>query len=227
MRKFYRIAVLIVFFLFLTTYSPKNLNDELSQKSSFFKIQNIEVKNNKTIKKKEIITRLNHIYQKNIFFISKSEILEPIESIDFLDKITVKKKYPNTIIINIYETKPVAILFQNKKKYFLDNLSKLIVFDETKFSEIYPTVLGEGAENTFVQFFNELKNNDFAIDRIKNYYYFKINRWDLELANGQIIKFPPNITSQIIKQSSELLNHSDFKNYGVIDLRIHGKIVVE
>ena len=73
----------------------------------------------------------------------------------------------------------------------------------------------------------ELKNNDFAIDRIKNYYYFKINRWDLELANGKIIKFPPNITSQIIKQSSELLNHSDFKNYGVIDLRIHGKIVVE
>ena len=129
MRKFYRIAVLIVFFLFLTTYSPKNLNDELSQKSSFFKIQNIEVKNNKTIKKKEIITRLNHIYQKNIFFISKSEILEPIESIDFLDKITVKKKYPNTIIINIYETKPVAILFQNKnkaQKHQKDLLSLLI-----------------------------------------------------------------------------------------------------
>ena len=33
--------------------------------------------------------------------------------------------------------------------------------------------------------------------------------------------------AEAIQQSVELLTHKDFENYNVIDLRIHGKIVVE
>ena len=73
----------------------------------------------------------------------------------------------------------------------------------------------------------QLKNYDFKTERVKNYYYFQIDRWNLELYNGQIIKFPPVKIKEAIQQSIELLNHKDFNNYNIIDLRIHGKIVVE
>ena len=36
-----------------------------------------------------------------------------------------------------------------------------------------------------------------------------------------------NKTAEAIQQSVELLDRKDFKNYNVIDLRTHGKIVVE
>ena len=69
--------------------------------------------------------------------------------------------------------------------------------------------------------------NNFPKNRVKNYYYFQIGRWDLQLLNGLIIKFPPIKITEAIQQSVELLNRQDFENYNIIDLRIEGKIVVE
>ncbi len=72
-----------------------------------------------------------------------------------------------------------------------------------------------------------MKNYDFKTERVKNYYYFQIGRWDLQLDNNQIIKLPSNGTSEAIQQIGELLEREDFQKYNIIDLRINGKIVVE
>ena len=76
-------------------------------------------------------------------------------------------------------------------------------------------------------FFNHLGNNNFSTKQVKNFYYFPIGRWDLELLNNQVIKFPASKIPEAIQQSVELLARKDFGNYNIIDLRIHGKIVVE
>ena len=227
MKKLYRIVILLVVLTFLTTYSPKEFRVFSQKNNFFFEIQNIEVVNNHLIKESEIVEKLIQIYKKNILFIKRNDIEKPLKSIDFLDKIEVKKKYPNTIIIKIYETKPVAILFKKNDKYLLDSSSNLIPFNENMLIDSFPSVFGEGAELEFINFFNQLENNNFPKKRIKNFYYFQIGRWDLQLLNDQIIKFPPNKTTEAIQQSVELLTRKDFKNYNIVDLRIHGKIVVE
>ena len=91
----------------------------------------------------------------------------------------------------------------------------------------FPNVFGERAEQDFINFYNQLENNNFPKQRVKNFYYFQIGRWDLELLNNQIIKFPANKIPEAIQQSVELLARKDFGNYNIIDLRIYGKIVVE
>ena len=150
-----------------------------------------------------------------------------MKDIEFLKKIEVKKRYPNTLIVKIFETKPIAILFKNKTKYLLDNSSNLISFKENMNFNQLPGVFGDEAENNFVYFFNQLENNSFPINKIKNFYYFQIGRWDLQLLNNKIIKFPYNNTEDAIKESIELLDRKDFKNYNIIDLRVGGKIIVE
>ena len=90
-----------------------------------------------------------------------------------------------------------------------------------------PGIFGEGAENNFMNFLNQLEKNNFPNKQIKNFYYFQIGRWDLQLLNNKIIKLPPNNTDDAIKKSVELLNREDFKNYNIIDLRIDGKIIVK
>ena len=227
MKKLYRIILLLAAFIFLTTYNPNEFNAFPKKKNFFFKIQNIEIINNHLIRENEIVERLAHIYEKNILFIERNDVERPLKSIDFLEKIEVKKKYPNTIIIKVYETKPIAIIFKKSKKYLLDSSSNLITFKESMFIDDFPSVFGEGAEKNFVNFFNKLENNNFPKQRVKNYYYFQIGRWDIQLLDGQIIKFPSNKTTKAIWQSIELLNRKDFKNYNIIDLRIQGKVVVE
>ena len=227
MKKFYRIVLLLALFIFLTTYTPSGLNVFPKKTNLFFEIQNIEIVNNHIINKEEIDKKLANILGKNILFIKRNDLEKPLKSIDFLEKIEVKKKYPNTVIIKVYETKPIAIIFKKNKKYLLDSSSNLITFKESMFIDDFPSVFGEGAEKNFVNFFNKLENNNFPKQRVKNYYYFQIGRWDIQLLDGQIIKFPSNKTTKAIRQSIELLNRKDFKNYNIIDLRIQGKVVVE
>ena len=90
-----------------------------------------------------------------------------------------------------------------------------------------PSVFGEGAENHFVYFFNNLENNNFPIKDVKKFYFFQIGRWDLQLANDKMIKLPYDNIEDAIKKSIELLNRKDFQNYNIIDLRVDGKIIVE
>jgi len=227
MSKINKIILLLSIFIFLTTYSPKEIVFFKNSNIFFFKIKNIEIVNNEKISKSDITKKLKHIYKKNILFISNNEIQKPLKAINFLEKIEVKKKYPNTIIIKIFETQPIAILIKNNKKYILDTLSNLIAFDEKPTYKDLPNVFGKGAESDFINFFTQLKDGKFPRNKVKSYYYFQINRWDLKLFNGQIIKFPNNKRVEAIQQSVELLNRKDFKNYKVIDLRISGKIVAE
>ena len=227
MKKLYKIIILLIALIFLTTYSPNEFNVFPKKKNFFFKIQNIKIINNHLIEESKIIEKLTEIYEKNILFIERNDIERPLKSIDFLEKIEVKKKYPNTVIIKVYETKPIAILFKKNHKYILDSSSNLITFNENMFIDDFPSVFGKGAEQNFINFYNQLENNNFPKRRVKNFYYFKIGRWDLQLLNNQIIKFPANKITEAIQQSVELLVHRDFENYNIIDLRIHGKIVVE
>ena len=227
MKKFYRIILLLVVLIFLSTFNPKELGLIPKKNDDFFKIQNIEIKNNFLIKKSEVKEKLSNVYKKNIFFVKMADIEEPLKEVDFLEKIEVKRKYPNTVIIKIFETKAVAIFFRNKDKYLLDSSSNLISLNDNIHYNELPHVFGEGAENNFIYFFNQLKKNNFPNKEIKNFYYFQIGRWDLELLNNKIIKFPESNTEEAIKKSIELLNRKDFENYKIIDLRVDGKIIVE
>ena len=226
MKKLYRIILLLLIFSFLTTYSPKEIN-VLPNKSFFFKIENIEIINNYLISTNTIDEKMNKIYGKNILFIKRKDIQSLLSSIDFLKKIEVRKKYPDTIIIKVYETKLVAVLFKKDQKYLLDSSSNLIPFNTNDLLKNLPSVFGEGAEKNFINFFKKLEKNNFATKRIKNFYYFQIGRWDIQLLNDQKIKLPSNKTTEAIQQIIELLDREDFKKYKVIDLRINDKIIVE
>ena len=227
MKKLYRILLLIIVLIFLSTYNPSGFNLILQKNNTFLKIQKIEIVNNSLIKDSEIKEKLSKIYNKNIFLIKRKDIEDPLKEINFLEKIEVKKKYPNTIIVEIFETKPVAILYQNKAKYLLDSSSNLILFEDNENFNQLPTVFGEGAKNHFIHFFSQLENNNFPIENVKKFYFFQIGRWDLQLANDKLIKFPYGNMDDAIKKSIELLDRKDFENYNIIDLRIDGKIIVE
>ena len=227
MKKFYRIILLLALLIFLSTFNPTEFNLISKKNDTLFKIKNIEIKNNLLIDKNKIKEKLNNIYKKNIFFIRKKDIVDPIREIDFLEKVEVKKRYPNTIIIKVFETKPVAIIFKNKVKYLFDSSSNLISFEDiTNFNDL-PSVFGEDAEKNFIYFLNQLRKNNFPTKQIKNFYYFQIGRWDLQFLNNKIIKLPRNNTNEAIIKVVELLNRKDFKNYNIIDLRVDGKIIVE
>ncbi len=227
MKKFYKITIFFIILIILTTFNSKNLDLISKKKNGFFIVKNIKVVNNILINEKEIKDKLYYIYKKNIFFLNENNIKESLNNINYIDKIKVQKKYPDTIIVEVFETKIEAIIFKNKVKYFIDSSSNLIPFLEKFKSSQLPNVFGENAENYFIPFLNKLKKNSFPYKNIMNFYFFKIGRWDLQLLNNKVIKLPYNNTDEAIIKSIELLTRKDFSNYKIIDLRIDDKIIVE
>ena len=118
-------------------------------------------------------------------------------------------------------------MFKDKVKYFLDDSSNLVIFKENLIFDYLPTIFGNYAEKNFNDFLKQLKKYNFPYQKVKNYYYYQIGRWDLQLLDDKIIKFPHNNINGAIKKSVELLNREDFKNYKAIDLRIQDKIIEE
>ena len=227
MNKFYRIFLLLILLIFLSTFNPFDLNLLSPSRTSFFNIKIIEVENNTLISKEKIIKNLSNILDKNIFLIQKNEVKDPLKKLNFLKDDEVKKIYPNKIIIKVSETRPLAILLKNKKKFIIDSSSNLIPVKEKDNFKDLPQVFGEGAEINFLYFTNLLKKNNFPLKQVKIYYYFQIGRWDIQFINDKIIKLPYNNIDEAILKSIKLLEDKNFKIYNIIDLRVDGKIIVE
>ena len=150
MNKTYKIITLIFIFILFSSYNPNDLNSNTGEKKNFFLIKKIIINNTQLVNKSVIQERLNAMYKKNIFLIKRKYIQESLQKIDFLEKIEVKKKYPDTIIVSVIETKPIATIYKNQKKYFLDTSSNLIPFSEIKDIKNLPNVFGEGSQKHLV-----------------------------------------------------------------------------
>ena len=60
---------------------------------------------------------------------------------NFIEGFNIKKKYPNTLKIKIFEKKPIAILIVKKRKFYLSDKIDLIEFKNIKDFENLPLIL--------------------------------------------------------------------------------------
>ena len=116
-----RFLVALILLIFLSTY---NLHDNLGFNFKF-KIENIIVENNKILNKDTILKKLEFLYNTNLLQLKNHSIKDELNKIDFIESFIVKRIYPNTIKIKVFESVPVAILQEKKKNFFIRVREKL------------------------------------------------------------------------------------------------------
>ena len=215
-----RVVIAFILLILLTTISTK-------QKIIFsnFHVTKIEILNNILISEREIVKLLNPILDKNIIFLKNAEIEKLLLQNTFIESFNVKKKYPNTIKIKIFEKQPIAILFDKKKKYYLSKKIELIEFNNMKNFKNLPYVFGNKSE--FKVLYNNLAKIDFPFDKIKRYTLFGVNRWDLETIDNSTIRLPPKNYTKSLKNYLDLMNKKEFRKYKVFDYRINNQLILK
>ena len=108
MRK--RIVISLVLFFLLTTIISKQ-----KLLISKFNIKEIKIENNSIVKEKDIKKLLTPIYNENLLFLKNEDIERALIQNSFIHSFKVKKKYPSTLSIKIFEAKPIGILLNKKK----------------------------------------------------------------------------------------------------------------
>ena len=211
---------LITLFILLTTYTP-NFNFILS---SNLNIQQIKIENNSVIESDKIKKKLSFLYEENLFFLNINDIKENLNDEIFIESFSIKKIYPNKIKLIIVEKKPIAILHNKKKKFYISDKGDLIKFINLEIYNDLPTVFGNG-EN-FYSLFQDLQNIRFPLEMIKSFYFFESGRWDLIMHDDKIIKLPINNYIFSLNNFMKLKSNSNFNNYKIFDYRIKDQLIL-
>ena len=215
-----RTIIAIILLTLLTTITSQN---EIN--FSKFNLKKIIIKNNSLIKEEEIKKLLILIYNKNLIFLKNKEIEQKLMKIGYIESFYIKKKYPNTLEIKIIEKKPIAILFFNKKKFYLSEKIELINFKRIKEYENLPYIFGN--KDDFKIFFFELKKINFPISQIKKFTLFETKRWDLETFDNKLIKLPTQNYIKSLENYLNLINKDIFKKYKLFDFRISNQLILK
>ena len=215
-----RILIALILLILLSTITPQVKNF-----MSFFNIKDIKVKNNLILSDNEIRKLLNPIFNSNLIFLDTLQIEKLLNQSSLIKGFDIKKKYPNILILNIYEKKPIAILQIKKKKFYLSEEIELIEFNIFKNYQDLPYVLGN--QEDFKNFYEDLNKIDFPLELIKKYILYDAGRWDLETIDKKIIKLP---TKNYLKSLENFLNLKDkkeFKKYKIFDFRIKNQLILK
>ena len=215
-----RSIIAFILLILLTTISFQN-----KIIISKFNIEKINIQNISYLKETDIKNSLNSIYGKNLLFLDNKEIEKTLINNSLINSFIIKKKYPDTIIIKIFEKKPIAILFNKKKKFYLSEEIDLIEFKNYKSDQILPHVFGNKEE--FKIFYLNLKKIKFPVESVKSYTLYETNRWDIETKNRRIIKLPAKNYNESVENFIKFQNEKQFKQFKVFDFRIPNQLILK
>ena len=152
--------------------------------------------------------------------------MQSLSKLNFIEDISIEKKYPSTIYIKTKATNLIGITYIDQKKYFVGQNRNFIlaknIFNEKKL----PIIFGKFNVDDYIFLQKELINHKVNLNEIIRYYFHKNKRWDLHFKNNITIKLP----SKNIIKALKLLKEFELSNIiplgTIIDLRIENRLIL-
>ena len=231
---YFKLILYIVFFSFfliiITVYSD---HIELFNKYT------VQIHGNKFISDELINEKIENHLEENYFSINLEKIKSEINSLTFVELTQISLLFPDIIVINIIERKPIILITLNDKNFLMDknglllasearsinyfpvpiiNLSENMIYDDnliTEVSEIFNFLLLE-----YPFFYNRL--SEVIIDQNK-WTFFSDSKTKV-LASSENISFQLNILKAF---ETTVFPQRKLEDYSYIDLRITDQVIVK
>ena len=212
---------IFVYFLLLLIFASIN-NINLS-KIKFNKVKKINITGLNNLDSEILLKDLKNLNLENIFFINKNKITKIIDSNTLVEEFKVFKKYPSTLNIEIQKTIFLAKINKDDKIFIIGSNGKLSKNDSTK---NFPHIFGNPEISEFIKIKKMIEESKISYDSIKNLYFFKSKRWDIELKNNILIKLPKNNVKETLNDAFNFMEDIKIGNIKIIDARIKNQIII-
>jgi cell division protein FtsQ len=217
-----RISKKIIIYLFLfTMLVTVNNNNFLSFNLPTISKFNILGLND--FEKKVFEEHLDFLRDENILSINKDEVLKKIHANKIVEDLFIFKKYPSELKIFIKKTNFLAITKKNNQDFYIGSNGNFILTNDIL--ENVPFIFGDVEPEEFLKLKLYIDKSKFDFNQIKNLFFFKSKRWNIETKQGLIIKLPLNQIDLSLDILSKIMNEEQFKNKKIIDLRNNGQII--
>lgn len=219
-RKSKKIIIYIFFFVILGT-----INNYTIFNSNTFKIKNFQIiglENNNII---ELENNLLNSSKFNIFFVNKDYLKSILNSNTLIETFQVFKIYPSTLDIKIKKTNFLAKLNINGDIFLIGSNGKITKDFLLSGSEMLPFIFGNPKVEEFLKTFSIINTSDFKYENVKNLFFYKSGRIDLELKDNIYIKLPLDNLENVLKKISQLISNNQL-NKKIIDARVPNQIIL-
>tara|TARA_B100002051_G_C16738619_1_gene642858 strand:- start:2191 stop:2865 length:675 start_codon:yes stop_codon:yes gene_type:complete len=214
--------IFVYFFLFLLLGT---INNKYFLELKYNKIHNINISGLDEIENTKLLRNLESLNLQNIFFLEKNEIQKKLDSIEIIHDYSVLKTYPSSLNIKINKTKFLANVTSENKIFLLGANGKLI--ETNNYKKDLPNIFGKYDKNSFFNLLKSIDNSKFGLKNIKNLYFFKSKRWDIETNSGTLIRLPKYDLEKSLNLSLEIMESSQFNKISILDLRQKNQVIID
>jgi cell division septal protein FtsQ len=218
-KKNNKIFIYLLLFFIIGTINNKNLNKIYFTNINKITVSGLDKKNNF-----ELLNKLNFLKVSNLFFLDQKKIIEIMNANNLVNDYSVYKQYPSTINIKIEKTVFLAQLKKKNNLFFLGSNGKLIKTDIIQ-KEI-PYIFGEFKLQNFFELKKAIDETNFDYQGVKNLFFFKLGRWDIEMSNGILIRLPKDKIKDSLQIVTDILSKDQQKLINYVDLRQHNQVVI-
>tara|TARA_B100000212_G_scaffold342459_1_gene329732 strand:- start:1753 stop:2424 length:672 start_codon:yes stop_codon:yes gene_type:complete len=215
-----KIIFFLFLFFFLTTY-------KFHQENSFplFKIKHVQFNNNIYLEENIKYKIINSLEKQSLLNINNKAISSFLKESQWVENFKINKNYPNKIILQINELKPIAVFKKKEKLYFINSNFEITNKIAEKSSDfIIIQALGLYQKKIFKKKFSEIMKSQIY-SNIRSIKILNLNRLDIYLKNNTNIKLGNyDINLQMMTLTKVM---KKYKNLSSIDLRNKGRIVIK
>ena len=213
--------IVIYLFVYFMLVTITNIN---FSKFDLLKIKNLEIYGLNKSENEKLKQEIKYLQNKSIFFLNKNKILNSINASEIIEEFIVFKKYPSSLNIEIKKAEYLAITKKNQLDYYIGSNGNLIKYDNSL--KDLPYVFGDVDTRNFLMIKKIIDSTSLNFFEIKNLYFYKSQRWDIEMKNGLVIKLPLERVKSSLDILNKLKKKEEFKKIKVIDFRQNKQIVI-
>ena len=226
--KYLNLLFLLLLFCCLAMFLVINFNPYLLD--NFFKVKNIKIigaeKANPYELRQILSSNLN-----NLITFDQGHAKTLLEEVGWVKRVNIKKVFPNTLSINVIESDPFAIFYNDQDTFLIDIDGEMISSnpDMNKYGSLL-IVRGEKAEVKLSEIIKEININfPEVIDKVNGLEFIDKRRWNLFLSNDLLVKLPDKEINESLRNLKKLFNDKQILDSNIIevDLRIKGRAVIK
>ena len=202
-----------------------------------FQIKNIDITGNDFIETKNILNSIQTLVDnKNLFNTEVEEIKNILNRNKFINNVKIYSLLPSTIKIDIMEKKPIALINNNNKNYFIDDNSNIIEADVKSINYFVNTPIITSNNNNIDNNLSKkivmsiYKHNEEIYNQLNELIY-EDSSISLIFNNHTKVKINKNnYTKDLMKFYSfinQIVNAENISIYEYIDLSISNQIIVK
>ncbi len=191
-----------------------------------FDIDMVTIVGSRGLLETEVLSAAGVTDRNSLLFLDVADVRDRLRQIPLIKEVSVRKLYPDRLLIELVEREPFAIWQKDGKLLVVaTDGTPIQELTDQRFTDL-PFVVGKGANERVAEFLRIIDGAGDLRSRIRAGILVGERRWTLKMTNGLDVKLPESDPEAAIAQFARLARDARLldKDLVSIDLRVPGRM---